>query len=130
MHSVTPDPNASYQACTGFSAAGTDFRDTRLRLDDLIVPNPASTFFLRAEGESELGGCIHAGDILVVDRAAPTGNNSLVVAVVHGELVLRLLVRRTGRWMLLSGRPEASRLEESDFQIWGKVTYVLHPVSP
>jgi DNA polymerase V len=119
-----------YRSTTGFSAAGADFRDDRLSLDRLIIRNPAATFFLRAEAASDLGGSIQAGDILVVDRAARPGSGSLVVAVVDGELVLRLLARRAGRLVLRANRSDNESPDTAEARIWGKVTYVLHPVSP
>lgn len=118
------------QSYTGFSAAGADFRGKRLTLDSLIIQNPASTFFLQAEEDSKLGGYIYSGDILVVDRAAKIENNSLVVAVLNGELVLRQLMRRRDCTFLFSGHFHTELLEETNLQIWGKVIYVLHPVSP
>ncbi|MDZ7761123.1 MAG: S24 family peptidase [Desulfovermiculus sp.] len=117
-------------APTGFSAAGGDFRGRRLSLDSLIKTNPASTFFLRAEEESSLGGCIHPGDILVVDRAAEITNGCLVVAVTDGEMTLRQVVRRQGRSYLYSDPSRAKPGPHSEVQIWGKVVYVLHPVAP
>ncbi|MDZ7759877.1 MAG: hypothetical protein U5L00_06425 [Desulfovermiculus sp.] len=68
-------------ACTGLSAAGGDFRGTRLSLDSLIRTNPASTYFLRAEEGSSLGGWyIHPMEILVVDRAADIANRCTIKA--------------------------------------------------
>ena len=124
------DRGNSPSAPTGFSAAGGDFRGRRLSLDSLIKTNPASTFFLRAEEESSLGGCIHPGDILVVDRSADITNGCLVVAVVDGEMVLRQVVRRQGRSYLCSVPSRVEHGTHSEVQIWGKVVYVLHPVLP
>ena len=115
---------------TGFSAAGVDFRGKRLRLDDLIIANPSATFFLQAEEECNLGGCIHPGDILVVDRAADIVHGSLVVAVVQGEMVLRQVVNRRGRSFLGSSHLRDEHCDQSENAIWGKVIYVLHQVSP
>ena len=131
MHNSTSDSGRQVQAYTGFSSAGADFRGKRLTLDSLIVTHPAATFFLRAEEESSLGGWIHPGDILVVDRAADIVSGCLVVAVLDGDMVVRQLLRRAGRTFLRSGRPGPSgRKEPTEFQIWGKVVYVLHPVLP
>jgi DNA polymerase V len=66
----------------------------------------------------------------VVDRAARPGSGSLVVAVVDGELVLRLLARRAGRLVLRANRSDNESPDTAEARIWGKVTYVLHPVSP
>ncbi len=128
MHRVSSDTGLTSQAYTGFSVAGADFQGQRLSLDSLVIQNPAATFFLRAEEEIDLEGHIHAGDILVVDRAADIVNNSLVVAVSNGEMVLRQVVRRSGRFFLSSGHFCLEILEEESSQIWGKVIYVLHPV--
>ena len=121
------DANPSY---TGFSAAGTDFQGRRLTLDDLIIDNPVATFFLQAEEASSLGGSIHPGDILVVDRAADIVHGCLVVAVVQGEMVLREVRRRLGRNFLCCGDDQAGRLDQAGSEIWGRVIYVLHPIQP
>ena len=101
-----------------------------MSLDSLIRTNPASTFFLRAEEGAILGGLsIHPGDILVVDRAADIVNRCLVVAVDQGELVLRQVVLRHGRYFLRSS-PSSSRGADPGYaEIWGRIVYVLHPVS-
>ena len=121
------DANPSY---TGFSAAGTDFQGRRLTLDDLIIDNPVATFFLQAEEASSLGGSIHPGDILVVDRAADIFHGCLVVAVVQDEMVLRQVVSRGGRNFLRCGRARPEHGDHTQHEVWGKVIYVLHPVSP
>jgi DNA polymerase V len=134
MKGTDPELRERQGGRTGFSSAGEDFRGRRLDLNDLLVPRPASTFFLRAEEETELGGGIRAGDILVTDRSLDPDlvGGSLVVAVVHGEMLLRLVYRRRGRLWFVSGGPESAVevTEESDFQVWGVVIYVLHPVDP
>lgn len=113
---------------TGFSAAGGDFRGNRLSLDSLLQTNPASTFFLCAEEGSSLGGGIHSGDILVVDRSARIMDGCLVVAVADGDMILRQVVRRKGQTFLRSGRSSAEQ-PHGDVWIWGRVVYVLHPVT-
>ena len=128
MNRVNPRPPS--QAYTGFSAAGGDFRGQRLTLDELIIAHPASTFFLQAEEECSLGGCIHPGDILVVDRAADISHGCLVVAVVQDEMVLRQVVSRGGRNFLRCGRARPEHGDHTQHEVWGKVIYVLHPVSP
>jgi DNA polymerase V len=119
-----------FRACTGFPAAGEDFHGNRLSLDSLIRTNPAATFFMRAEEGSSLGGGIHPGDILVVDRGADIVPRCLVVAVLHGDLVLRQVVLRQGRYFLRSGTSPNTSDVQQQAHIWGRIVYVLHPVSP
>lgn len=116
------------RTCTGFSAAGGDFRGNRLSLDSLIRTNPASTFFLRAAEGSSLGGRIHPGDILVVDRSAHITNGCLVVAVADGEMILRRVLWRKEQRLLCSDHSCPQQVH-GDVWIWGRVVYVLHPVA-
>jgi len=125
-----PGFNQPSRAYTGFSAAGGDFRGRRLTLDELIIHNPVATFFLQAEEACSLGGFIHPGDILVVDRAADIVHGCLVVAVVQGEMVLREVTRRQGRDVLCCGDDQAGRMDQTESEIWGRVIYVLHPMQP
>jgi len=53
----------------GFPSPAADYIDQHLDLNDHLVANPSSTFFVRVTGESLGDDHIHPGDILVVDRA-------------------------------------------------------------
>ncbi len=123
-------PNLPSHSTTGFSAAGGDFRGKRLSLDSLLETNPASTFFLRAEEKTTLGGGIYPGDVLVVDKSAETSSGCLVVAVIDGEMVLRQVLHDKGQIRLCSERSGGVEDEYGEARIWGKVVYVLHPVQP
>ena len=85
---------------------------------------------MRAEEGANLGGWyIHPGDILVVDRGADIVNRCLVVAVLSGDLVLRQAVLRQGRYFLRSCSSRVKGADPGWAEIWGRVVYVLHPVS-
>lgn len=75
----------------GFPSPVDDCLDDHLCLDDFLINHPASTFFARASGDSMVGRGIHDGDLLVIDRAEPAGDGSVVVAVVNGELTCKVL---------------------------------------
>jgi DNA polymerase V len=115
----------------GFPSPADDYLDTALDLNDYVVRNPAATFFMRASGESMLGAGIHSGDILVVDRSLEPLQGRVVVAAVNGELTVKRL-RRTGRHIrLVAENPAFPAIEpdpESQVDIWGVVTYVIHKV--
>ena len=63
----------------GFPSPAADYIDQHLDLNEHLVSNPASTFFVRVVGESMTGDHIHTGNVLVVDRAMLTGENPLRV---------------------------------------------------
>jgi DNA polymerase V len=75
----------------GFPAQGDDQVEKILDINDLVVKNPASTFFVRVAGDSMTGVGIFDSDVLVVDRSKDAIDGSIVVAAVNGELVVKRL---------------------------------------
>lgn len=113
----------------GFPSPADDFVEKKLDLNELVVSHPVATFFVRVEGESMIDAGIHAGDILVVDRSLEAKHGKIVIAVVDGEFtVKRLLIDDEGVTLVPENSTHKSLKisEESDFQVWGVVTYVIH----
>jgi DNA polymerase V len=81
----------SSRPAAGFPAPGDDQVEKILDINDLVVKNPASTFFVRVEGDSMTGAGIFSGDVLVIDRSKEAVDASIVVAAVNGELVVKRL---------------------------------------
>lgn len=113
----------------GFPSAAEDYIDSQINLHELIVHNPAATFFLRASGDSMLGVGIHDGDLLVVDRSLEASHNRVVIAALDGELLVKKLSRQGGRLLLKSaneGYPDFDITEREYVHIWGVVSFVVH----
>jgi DNA polymerase V len=87
----TKMPLYSSRPQAGFPSPGDDQIEKVLDINDLIVRNPASTFFVRVEGDSMIGIGIFSGDVLAVDRSLTPKDGSIVVAAVYGELVVKRL---------------------------------------
>lgn len=126
-----PLPLFSSTVKAGFPSPADDFIEHQLDLNELIIQHPAATFFVRANGNSMLGAGIRSGDILVVDRSLTASNGKIVIALLNGEFtVKRLQVDPKGKGITLHSENEVySPIEvpdESDFQVWGVVTYVIH----
>ena len=62
---------------------------TTLSLDDHFIKHPAATFFVKVEGEGMEEHGIFKGDTLIIDRSLNPEKNSIVIAVVDGELTVR-----------------------------------------
>ena len=113
----------------GFPSPAENYIENQLDLNRYCVKNPPATFFVRVDGDSMTGAGISCGDLLVVDRSLNANNNDVIVAIVDGEFTLKRLVLRDGRVFL---RPENPRhrtfeiTEDMEFQIWGRVTKVVH----
>ena len=96
-----------------------------LDVNDLLVKNPASTFFVRVQGDSMEGAGIFSGDILVVDRSVEARSGKIVVAAVNGELVVKRLCTENGQLLLVSENEAYAPIvvgESEECFVWGVVT--------
>ena len=113
MSSLLPFYSSYIQA--GFPSPADDFVDVKLDLNDYMVKNPVSTFFVRVVGDSMRNLSIFSGDMLVVDRSLEPGEDSIIVAIIDGEFIVKQL--RKCKEEMKPG---------TQFQVWGVVTYVVH----
>lgn len=90
----------------GFAAPAEDDFETPLNLHKYVVAHPAATFFARMSGDAMKNEGIFDNDILVIDRSLTPQTQSIVMAIVDGEF----LVRRFG------DIPNTS-------EVWGVVTF-------
>lgn len=117
----------------GFPSPGEDYAERPLNVHDLVVRHPHSTFFIRVSGQSMLGACIHAGDVIVVDRALTASHRKIVVVRVGSDLLLKRVQMQERRVFLHAdpSTPELPAIEfnsRRDMEIWGVVTYCIHRV--
>jgi DNA polymerase V len=108
----------------GFPSPGDDLVEATLNIHDLVVKHPASTFFVRVEGDSMVGAGIYSGDVLVVDRSVEANHGRIVVAVVDGGMVVKRVRVSSEGVMLVSENStyEPIRLNpEADCYVWGVV---------
>ncbi|MBN1970097.1 MAG: translesion error-prone DNA polymerase V autoproteolytic subunit [Candidatus Delongbacteria bacterium] len=121
--------NSSVQA--GFPSPADDYIDKKLDLNEYLIKHPAATFFVRVAGDSMINAGIHNNDILIVDRALNPCNGNIVIAVLDGELTVKRLKYEKSKVYLEPENPKYPVLEvydESQFEIWGVVTNVIHGV--
>lgn len=121
-----PLPLLTSQVCAGFPSPADDHREGELDLNELLIHNSASTFFVRVAGESMSGGGanILPGDLLVVDRSIEARDKHIVVACINGEFNCKRLRKSNGKVWLESENQNFAKLEitpEQDFEIWGVV---------
>jgi DNA polymerase V len=117
-------PLFASRPAAGFPAPADDLVETALDIHDLVVKNPASTFFVRVAGDSMEGAGIFSGDVLVVDRSVEPQPEQIVVAAVYGELVVKRLRRAGGQFVLSSEQAGYEPIvvnDSDDCFIWGVV---------
>ncbi|MGA1196774.1 MAG: LexA family protein [Candidatus Latescibacterota bacterium] len=124
-------PLFGHRIPAGFPSPAEDYLDKTLDLNDLVVKHPSATFFVQVEGDSMIEAGIHTGDVLVVDRALEPADNRIVVAVIDGNFTVKRIQKRQNRLFLSPENPDLDPIEippESDFQVWGVVTFVIHRI--
>jgi DNA polymerase V len=117
-------PLFSSRPQAGFPSPGDDQIEKVLDINDLVVKHPASTFFVRVEGDSMEGAGIFTGDVLVVDRSLTARDGSIVVAAVFGEMVVKRLVARGNTHILASENEHYEPITltgNDDCFLWGVV---------
>jgi DNA polymerase V len=113
----------------GFPSPADDYIDRSLDLNELLIKNPPATFFVKVAGDSMTGAGINDGDTLIVDRSIEATNGRIVIAAVNGELTVKRLVKSNGSCRLVAENSDYAPLEiteESQCEIWGVVTSVIH----
>ena len=114
------------------SSSTDDHIESYLDLNEYLIKNPATTFFVRVSGHSMIGAGIHENDILIVDRKATPTNGKIIVAAIDGQLtVKRLQTKQDGKLFLIPENPNFAPIEikeSNEVYIWGVVTNVIHSV--
>jgi len=115
----------------GFPSPADDYIERRLSLDEHLIRNRESTFFMRVSGHSMRGLGIFDSDLLIVDRSVPATHECVVVAVIDGEFTLKQLLHTPQGRVLRAAHPDYPEIAikpEQDFTIWGVVQWNVHKV--
>ena len=113
----------------GLPSPVKDYNEGELDLNEYLLQNPSSTFFVRVSGDSMIGASIHPGDLLIVDCSLQAQDGKIVIAIINGELTVKRLFYNKGKRFLMPENPTYSSIEitkDMDFMIWGIVTNVIH----
>lgn len=116
----------------GFPSPADDHLDRMLDLNELLITNPAATFYVRVSGTSMVDAGIQPGDILLVDRSLTPKHNSIVIAALNGELTVKRLSIGSEGIALMPENPTYTPIpirEEMDFFVWGVVKNIIHTVA-
>ncbi|MEX2380086.1 MAG: translesion error-prone DNA polymerase V autoproteolytic subunit [Vicingaceae bacterium] len=112
----------------GFPSPALDYEKERIDLNEIIIKNPEATYYARVDGESMKEAGIRDGDLLVVDKSIEAQDGQIAVCFLNGEFTLKRLKYYGKELWLIPENKNYSSLkveEESDFRIWGVVTYVI-----
>lgn len=116
-------------ALAGFPNPAADYIEESLDLNEYLVRNKVSTFFIRFQGDSLADLGVMDGDVGVVDRALDVEPGKLIVASVDGEIVAKVYEVIDGRPALVSRNariayPTLFLDRYQEHTLWGCITSI------
>ena len=112
----------------GFPSPASDYMEEDIDLKAFLQPNPTATYLARVKGDSMVNAHIPDNAIVVIDKSIKPRNNSVIVASLNGENVIKHFVK-THAGLFLSPNNSAYKpiriTDEMDFSVWGVVTHVI-----
>lgn len=112
----------------GFPSPALDYEKSRIDLNEIIIKNPEATYYAKVDGDSMKNAGITDGDILVIDKSIEAQDGHIAVCFLNGEFTLKRLSFKQGTLWLMPENQLYKPIkveEESDFRVWGVVTYVI-----
>ena len=125
-------PLAAINVPAGFPSPAADDLEGEIDPMELIVRNATTTFWWKVSGDSLHDIGIRDGDLIAVDRDGKRRIGRVVVAVVDGDVTVKILTRK-GRgsdaeyWLVpanASGQYKPIRMTEGS-EVWGVVAGVV-----
>ena len=129
LPSYHPLPFYLMQITAGFPSTALAYTEKSLDLNEHLIPNPISTFFMHATNDALKDSGILAGDLLIVDRSLKPHSGDIVISIIAGELCARRFEKMNKKIILKTDKnynePFFLRADD-DIQIWGVVTAAIH----
>ena len=113
----------------GFPSPADDYTEENIDLNEHLISNPFSTFFLRVKGESMINAGIKDKDLIIVDKSLIAKPGDIVIAMIDGEFTIKRLSIKNDELYLKAENhnyPDFSFKNHIDAQIWGVVIYSIH----
>ena len=113
----------------GFPSPADDYTEENIDLNEHLISNPFSTFFLRVKGDSMINAGIKDKDLIIVDKSLIAKPGNVVIAMIDGEFTIKRLSIKNDELYLKAENhnyPDFSFKNHIDVQIWGVVIYSIH----
>ena len=113
----------------GFPSPADDYTEENIDLNDYLISNPFSTFFLRVKGDSMINAGIKDKDLIIVDKSLRAKPGNIIIAMIDGEFTIKRLSMKNNELYLKAENhnyPDFRFKNHIDVQIWGVVIYSIH----
>jgi len=113
----------------GFPSPADDHTEENIDLNEHLISNPFSTFFLRVKGDSMINAGIKDKDLIIVDKSLTPRPGNIIIAMIDGEFTIKRISIKNKELYLKSENhnyPDFKFKNHIDVQIWGVVIYSIH----
>ena len=113
----------------GFPSPADDYTEENIDLNEHLISNPFSTFFLRVKGDSMINAGIRDKDLIIVDKSLTAKPGNIIIAMIDGEFTIkRLSIKKDELYLKAENHnyPDFRFKNHIDVQIWGVVIYSIH----
>ena len=113
----------------GFPSPADDYTEENIDLNEHLISNPFSTFFLRVRGDSMINAGIKDRDLIIVDKSLIAKPGDIVIAMIDGEFTIKRLSIKNNELYLKAENhnyPDFRFKNHINVQIWGVVIYSIH----
>ena len=122
-------PLLSDSISAGFPSPADDYTEENIDLNEYLISNPFSTFFLRVKGDSMINSGIKDKDLIIVDKSLTAKPGNIIIAMIDGEFTIKRLSIKDNELYLKAENdnyPDFIFRDHFDIQIWGVVIYSIH----
>ncbi len=122
-------PLLSGSISAGFPSPADDYTEENIDLNEHLISNPFSTFFLKVRGESMINSGIKDKDLVIVDKSLTAKPGNIVIVMIDGEFTIKRLSIKNNELYLKAENhnyPDINFRNHIDIQIWGVVIYSIH----
>ena len=116
----------------GFPSPADDYTEENIDLNEHLISNPFSTFFLRVKGDSMINSGIYDKDLIIVDKSLTPKPGNIVIAMIEGEFTVKRFSIKNNKLYLKAENhnyPDFNFEDYSDIHIWGVVIYSIHTLT-
>mgnify|MGYP001187902381 FL=1 len=109
----------------GFPSPADDYVEKRLDLNEYLIKQYDSTFFVRIKGDSMIDAGINDNDIVIVDRSIEATLGDIILASVDSNFTVKTLSKNKLFPRLLPANDKYKPIlitENMEFEIWGVIT--------
>jgi len=122
-------PLLNFYVSAGFPSPADDYKEENIDLNEYLIKNPFSTFFIRVKGNSMINSGIQDQDLIVVDKSLIAKPGNIVIAIIDGKFTVKRLDKKNDEIYLKAENHNYPDLELKNYnnvQIWGVVIYSIH----